>query len=166
MELTQDEIIQILNLIEGSNFGELRLEMGDLKLIVIKGDRAGHVPHREIARSEDPGTVKPSTIITEQHGITGRAEKTRDSTSPTLEEGLLPIKANLLGIFYTRPEPGAPPYVEVGSFVEEDTTVGLIEVMKLFNAVKAGMRGYIEKICVESGELVEYGQTLFLVRPA
>jgi acetyl-CoA carboxylase biotin carboxyl carrier protein len=77
--------------------------------------------------------------------------------------GLIPIKAPLLGTFYRTPKPGAPPYVEVGSLVNEDDPVCIIEVMKLFNTVKAGIRGRISQICAEQGQMVEYHQTLFLV---
>ncbi len=55
--------------------------------------------------------------------------------------------------------------MEVGTFVHEDDTVCLLEVMKVFNTVKTGVRGRIDKICVESGELVEFRQVLFLARP-
>ena len=81
------------------------------------------------------------------------------------EEGLIPIKSPVLGIFYRSPKPRAPPFVEVGQYVKEDDTVCLIEVMKLFNAVKAGVRGRIARICAENTEMVEYQQRLFLVEP-
>lgn len=71
----------------------------------------------------------------------------------------------MVGVFYRAPEPGAAPFVEAGACVREDDTVGLIEVMKLFHAVKSGVRGRIAKICVENAELVEYGQVLFLLEP-
>jgi acetyl-CoA carboxylase biotin carboxyl carrier protein len=81
------------------------------------------------------------------------------------EKGWSPIRAPILGTFYRRPSPEEPPFVDTGAFVSENDTVCLLEVMKVFNTVKAGVRGYIEKICVESGELVEFGQILFWVRP-
>jgi acetyl-CoA carboxylase biotin carboxyl carrier protein len=71
----------------------------------------------------------------------------------------------LLGRFYSQPEPGAAPFVTVGSDVNEDTTVGLIEVMKTFNAVRAGVSGTVTEICAQDAELVEYGQVLLRVRP-
>jgi acetyl-CoA carboxylase biotin carboxyl carrier protein len=81
------------------------------------------------------------------------------------EDGLIPINSPLLGIFYRAPKPGAPPFVEIGSYVTEDDTVCLVEVMKLFNTVKAGVKGRIAKICIENNQVVEYNQTLFLVEP-
>jgi acetyl-CoA carboxylase biotin carboxyl carrier protein len=80
-------------------------------------------------------------------------------------EGLIPIKAPLLGIFYRAPKPGAPPFVEVGDHVTEEDTVCLVEVMKLFNTVKAGINGRIAKICAENSQMVEYNQILFLIDP-
>jgi acetyl-CoA carboxylase biotin carboxyl carrier protein len=92
-------------------------------------------------------------------------QKVGDKAEEILEDKLLPIKSPMLGTFYRRPAPGSPPYVEVGSFVEIGDTICLIEVMKVFNAVKAEVRGYIAKILQETGGLVEYGQTLFLISP-
>lgn len=69
----------------------------------------------------------------------------------------------MLGTFYRTPKPAAPPYVEVGSLVDEEDPVCIIEVMKLFNTVKSGVRGRIAQICAEQGQMVEFQQTLFLV---
>jgi len=71
----------------------------------------------------------------------------------------------MVGTFYITPEPGAPPFVEVGGNIDEDTTVGLIEVMKVFNAIRSGVRGVVEEICIQGGQFVEYGQTIMLVKP-
>jgi acetyl-CoA carboxylase biotin carboxyl carrier protein len=78
-------------------------------------------------------------------------------------EGLVAIKAPMLGTFYRTPKPGAPPFVEVGAMVDKDDPVCIIEVMKLFNTVKAGVQGRIAQICAEQGQLVEYQQVLFLI---
>jgi acetyl-CoA carboxylase biotin carboxyl carrier protein len=77
----------------------------------------------------------------------------------------VPITAPLLGTFYVAPEPGAPPFVQVGAAITEDTTVGLIEVMKVFNSVRASVKGTIAQVVAQNGQFVEYGQTLFLVKP-
>jgi acetyl-CoA carboxylase biotin carboxyl carrier protein len=78
---------------------------------------------------------------------------------------MLPVTAPLLGTFYVAPEPGAPPFVKVGQAVTEDTTVGLIEVMKVFNSVRAAVKGTIHEVVVQNGQFVEFGQTLFIVKP-
>jgi acetyl-CoA carboxylase biotin carboxyl carrier protein len=75
------------------------------------------------------------------------------------------IVAPMLGTFYRAPAPGEAPFVEVGSTVEPDTIVCIIEVMKMMNSVHAGVAGTIAEVCVESGEPVEYGAPLFRVEP-
>ena len=68
-----------------------------------------------------------------------------------------------VGVFYRSPAPGEPPFVEVGTRVEPDTIVCIIEVMKMMNSVPAGIAGTIAEIHAENAELVEYGQPLFRV---
>ncbi len=72
----------------------------------------------------------------------------------------------MVGTFYTSPKPGAPAFVDVGSSVSESTDVCIVEAMKVFNTIKAEVSGKIEKILVKDGDAVEFGQKLFLVRPA
>ena len=76
-----------------------------------------------------------------------------------------PIVAPMLGTFYRAPAPGAAPFVDVGSAVEPDTIVCIIEVMKMMNSVHAGVAGTIAEVYVENGEPVEYGAPLFRVEP-
>lgn len=175
MKLTEDEVFQILKLLKESSFDELSLEMGDLKLHVRKSAHPGRA-------GGACGTISPTQMeVSKQEGGQSRLQETRsvaaevrervaitapEEVAPIPEEGLLKITSPMLGTFYRRPAPGEPPYVEVGTFVKEDDTVCLLEVMKVFNSVKAGVNGYIVKICAESGDLVEYGQTLFLVKPS
>lgn len=78
---------------------------------------------------------------------------------------LIPIKATMTSVFYRRPSPEEPPFVDVGSKVNKDTVVCLLEVMKCYRSVISGVSGTIEKICVESGQLVKKDTVLFLVRP-
>ena len=71
----------------------------------------------------------------------------------------------MMGTFYRSPKPGDPVFVEEGQIVNEDTTICIIEVMKLFSTIHAGMKGRIVKICAEDSQLVEYDQVLFLIEP-
>ena len=79
------------------------------------------------------------------------------------DPALTPVRAPLLGTYYRAPKPGAPPFVEAGASVEPDTVIGIIEVMKLMNAVRAGTRGVVREIRARDGTLVEYGEILLLV---
>jgi len=166
MSLTEDEVIQIFKFIEDSNFDEFNLTMGDLKLVIRK--RSGSSPNNEehvVKLPTEPIMIEEPAIETKERNYEIKGQKIEEKAIETFGEGFVTIKSPMLGTFYRRPDPSAPPYVEVGSLVEENDTVCLIEIMKVFNAVKAEVKGYIDKIFPESGQLVEYGQPLFLVRP-
>jgi acetyl-CoA carboxylase biotin carboxyl carrier protein len=75
------------------------------------------------------------------------------------------VASPMLGTFYRAQAPGAPPFVDLGTRVEQDTVVCLIEVMKMMNSVPAGVVGTIVEVCAENAELVENGAPLFQVRP-
>jgi acetyl-CoA carboxylase biotin carboxyl carrier protein len=167
MDLTEDEVNQILKWVEESSFDELDLAMGEMRLVVRKRRDGSSVKEEVVGKAPNQaGVPEPAGMeagkekpLRSVRGMEGRAGE-------SLEEGLSAIQSPMLGTFYRCPAPGARPYVEVGSFVEEGDTVCLIEVMKVFNAVKTGVRGYIAEVFPETGQLVEYGQTLFFVSPA
>ncbi len=170
--ITQEDVLFILKLLDESPFDELQIEYGDLKLRV-KKQGAVDGGERDV---RDDQRMKPSRAVETQGGQSPQPQalegKMPTMPSPPVddstlvEKGLVPIRAPMLGTFYRTPKPGAPPFVEVGSFVEEDDPVCIIEVMKLFNTVRAGVRGRIAKICAEQGQMVEFQQTLFWVEKA
>lgn len=82
------------------------------------------------------------------------------------EAGLVPITSPMVGTFYSSPDPESPSYVSVGDNVSQDTTVCIVEAMKVFSEIKAECSGKIAKVLVKNAEPVEYGQPLFLVRPS
>lgn len=81
------------------------------------------------------------------------------------DDGLLAVESPMVGTFYAKPNPESDNFVKVGAAVGPDTVVCLIEAMKVFNEVQAGVSGTIERMLVENGDPVEFGQKLFLVRP-
>lgn len=83
----------------------------------------------------------------------------------SLPPGMAGVHAPNLGTFYRAPKPGAAPYVEIGQQVEVDTEVCLIEVMKLFTPVRAGLRGIVCSVEVNDGQMVEYDQLLLVIEP-
>ncbi len=166
MDLTEDEVLQILKLLDESDFDHLHLEVGDLKLIVSKNGPAPEAV--QTAATVSSATAAPAAAAKPAEAPRAAAKSEpapKAAAEVVVEAGTVPIKAPLLGTFYSRPEPSAPPYVEVGKSVNPDDTVGLIEVMKLFTSVKAGVQGKVNQVCVQSGQMVEYGQILFLVKP-
>jgi len=162
MELTQEEVLQILKLIEKSDFDFMQLQVGELKLTVSKGNYVpSAVATPAVAVPAQPAP-KPAPEIKEAKPKTEPAAA--KPKQPAAADGVV-IVAPMVGTFYTTPEPGAPPFVELGGPVDEETTVGLIEVMKVFNAVQSRANGVIVDVCVQNLQFVEYGQTLFIVKP-
>lgn len=154
MSLTHKDIQEIMALLETSRFDRLSLEMDGLKLELA---REGAAPRQQAETRPAPAPApSPSPAPTQTP-----AAKPRQSS----EEGLLEVKSPLLGVFYRAPKPGEPPFVEVGSTVEEDTIIGIVEVMKLMNSARAGVRGEVVEILGTNGELVEHGEVLMLIRP-
>ena len=116
---------------------------------------------REILRLIDESDGEELRVETEAFTLTVIREA--EPVPPVSEEGALTIEAPILGTFYRAPAPGAAPFVDVGSRVEAETVVCLIEVMKMMNPIPAGVAGTIAEICVENAALVEYGAPLFRV---
>jgi acetyl-CoA carboxylase biotin carboxyl carrier protein len=84
----------------------------------------------------------------------------------TLVEGAVSVVSPLVGVFYRAPKPGEPPFVALGESVEADTTIGLIEAMKVYVAVQAGTSGVVVAIEVEDSQPVEFGQALLWISPS
>ena len=170
MELSEDDVLHILKLIDESKFDYFQLEVGELKITVSKGDPiALNSAPQQVAATQAPPpapvSAKPATAPAVAAAAPAAQTAPASVETRAAAEGLLTVTAPLLGTFYVAPEPGAPPFTHVGANVTEDTTVGLIEVMKVFNSVRAGVKGTIVELVAQNGQFVEYGQTLFLVKP-
>jgi acetyl-CoA carboxylase biotin carboxyl carrier protein len=157
MSLTAKDVAEILRLLESSSFDSLSLEMNGVKLNLQRGSAA---PAREAAAAAGHA---PQPAAESQPRAAQPAPR---KAKPASEAGLTDVPSPLLGIFYRAPKPGEPPFVEVGAKVQEDTVIGIIEVMKLMNSVRAGVKGQIAEVLAENGALVEYGEALMRVRPS
>jgi acetyl-CoA carboxylase biotin carboxyl carrier protein len=161
--LTAQDVAEITRLLEESDFLELRIEHEGMKLTLKRAGARG-------ARAEDAAAASPGTI-----GAPPAAAARRSSAAVSREAlvepeargdpSLIDVTAPLLGIFYRAPRPGDAPYIEVGSVLQEDTVIGIIEVMKLMNSVRAEVRGTVVEIVAEDGSAVEEGQVLLRVSP-
>jgi acetyl-CoA carboxylase biotin carboxyl carrier protein len=160
MELTEDDVLEILKMFEQSKFDFLQLEQGERKITVSKG---GYV---SAATAAAPAAA-PSRLAPAAPPVLSAAAEPPVAPAKTAapEQGLAAIVAPMVGKFYAAPSPSEPPYVLPGTWVEAGATVGLIEVMKVFASVKTDTAGVIERILVSNGQFVEFGQTLFLLRP-
>jgi acetyl-CoA carboxylase biotin carboxyl carrier protein len=144
-----------MKLVEQSSFDELTLEMDGIKLTLRRGGGVVANGAGEALPQVSPAPeVKPAPVAAPVV-----------SSAPS-DPNVKDVPAPLLGTFYRAPKPGAPPFVEVGAAVGEDTVVGIIEVMKLKNTVRAGVRGTVTEILARDATLVEYGETLLRVRKA
>jgi acetyl-CoA carboxylase biotin carboxyl carrier protein len=144
--LTSKDVAEITRLLEESTFTELHLEIDGLKISLRRGAPLPSTPPAIGAERAETRPTAPAAApaAPDPHGHE--------------------VAAPLLGTFYRAPKPGAAPFVEVGSPVNEDTIVGIIEVMKLMNTVRAGVRGTVTEIIAADGALVEFGETLMRVR--
>jgi acetyl-CoA carboxylase biotin carboxyl carrier protein len=154
VSLTAADVAEIMRLVEQSSFDELILEIDGMKLTLRRG---GAVERVNGAAVDEPVSSISATPVAPPVSAQA-AEPSR--ADPNVQA----VAAPLLGTFYRAPKPGAPPFVEIGSTVEEDTVVAIIEVMKLMNTVRAGVRGTVTEILARDGTLVEYGETLLRVR--
>jgi acetyl-CoA carboxylase biotin carboxyl carrier protein len=151
--LTAQDVAEILRLLEESDFLELRIEHEGLKLTL---RRAGA---READSAAAPAVTSAAAAGPASRPMPESAAVPPAGSAPS-DSSLIEITAPLMGIFYRAPRPGAAPYVEVGSVLEVDTVIGIIEVMKLMNSVRAEARGTVIEILAEDGAAVEEGQVL------
>jgi len=129
-------------------------------------DSDEQVTLRRQGPQQDPVIVTTPTTTTAVAPATAPAGAAAPAETDASEEGLLKIESPMVGTFYTAANPDAEPFVAVGAIVGPETNVCVIEAMKIFNEIKAECSGTIEKVLVSNAEAVEFGQTLFLVRPA
>jgi len=178
--LSDDEVRRIALLVETldrSTFDYLQVDMGNLKVTIGKGNSPQTLPMGVTLNGAGTGlptgslqgltAVPPAGIPTVDPALaTPHPAPQVSRNEASAQDETVTIMAPLMGRFYTKPEPGAAPFVSVGSEVNADTTVGVIEVMKVFNAVPAGVSGVVTEICVQDAEFIEYRHILFRVRPA
>jgi len=169
MDLTNDDVLKILKIIDESDYDDVRLEIGDLQLHVQKKSGAAS----ELLLASQENNESPRTAALSAQPAAAPAAKAPATVVPTaaktlveetIPEGMTAVRSPMLGTFYRAPAPGEKPFVEVGDTVVPDDTVCLVEVMKLFNSIKAGVAGTVMKIHVENASMVEYGQLLILIK--
>lgn len=148
--LTLAEIMELIKTINQSAITRFELEQEGTRLAIAKD--GGLAPVTTTTAAAGPAAAQPAAVRPEER------------PEPAGGAGGHKITAPLIGTFYAAPEPGARPFVEPGQKVSADTVVCVLEVMKLFNEVEAGVKGEILEVLVKDGELVEYGQPLFVIR--
>jgi acetyl-CoA carboxylase biotin carboxyl carrier protein len=159
------EIREIIKLIDQSNINELKIEDEGTKLCIKKGSAdivytavpAPEPQQAPAAQVQPPAPQAPASAPVPQAAPAAPSAEADDAN-------LHKITSPMVGTFYGAPEPGTAQYVSVGDKVKNNTIVCIVEAMKLFNEIEAEVSGEIVKVLVQDGQLVEYGQPLFLVK--
>lgn len=155
----QEAIKRIVEAFERSDWQEIDVRWGDLRVhLVADGDS-------KVSEATRAETADPSRREAEAD-VSADAPPEAPATAPSsLPEGALVVTSPSPGIFWRAPEPGAPPFVDVGTTVEPGSTLCIVEVMKLMSHVKAGMSGEVVAIYVENGVAVAKDEPLFALDP-
>jgi acetyl-CoA carboxylase biotin carboxyl carrier protein len=141
MNLTNEDVEEIVKLLDSSFYDELHLKTSKFDL-----------------RLRRSGSGWTQEVVTE--GAVVPVEATKPAAASDDVAGLVSVRAAMVGTFYRAPKPGAPPFVDIGADVTEHTVIGIIETMKLMNAISAGASGRVIEILAPNGEIVEVGQVL------
>ena len=156
-------LVQILK--ESPELGAIEVRRGLFGAwSTVRVSRAGHPSSNSMSHvvvAQGPGSVSAAPAAPLEAPPRAAASAPPAPATP----GLLEIKSPMVGTFYSAPEPGAQPYVKVGTRVTPGQVVCIIEAMKIMNEIESEVQGTIKEVCLESAQPVEFGQTLFRVDP-
>lgn len=178
-KITPQDLAQIREIVEvfnASSFDSLTLELPGMKLTV--GTGSAPVPNpagvtdfgMTLSPAHSPTAGQQPAAAASQYPASSNAQSGTGAASAPLtasgvDDGSVAVIAPTMGAFYSRPDPSSPPFAEVGASVDADDTVGLIEIMKVFNNVSAGISGVVTEVCIADGEAIEFGQVIMRIRP-
>jgi acetyl-CoA carboxylase biotin carboxyl carrier protein len=162
VDLTNEDVQDILHVLDSLPFGELSLETARFRLSLRRAGNGDWTQALEI--------LVPPALAADAGAPAGPAEPgaaagpRRPAAVSPAGAGLTDVRAPLLGTFYRAPRPGAPPFVAVGSLVRPDTVVCIIETMKLMNSVTAGVSGTVTEILLANAQFAEQDTVLMRIR--
>jgi acetyl-CoA carboxylase biotin carboxyl carrier protein len=163
------EIEQLIDVLIERQVTEFEMEQNGAKIRVKRGNSLVSNPGAGEAYLEDPappGLSQPAVPSAPARPPLPAEEPPPAEAPPESTEGLYIMKSPIVGTFYAAPAPNAPPFVQVGDVVQLGQVLCIIEAMKLMNELEAEVAGEITRIYVESGQPVEYGQSLFAIKPS
>ena len=160
-----EEIREILTIFLDSELQELRLEIGNVRLAVTKSGAAG-IAAQPFSSPAPSAAVEAAPAVPAAPATAAVPAAAAAEAAAAPREGRVAVTASSVGVFYRRPSPDQPPFVQVGSVVAANDPVCLIEVMKMFTGVVAPCAGRIADILIEDATMVEYGQPLMYIEPA
>lgn len=154
------EIEQILAILKQNDVTEFELSRGDTHIKLTRSPR-----HQVSLASSAPVTIEPA-IVSAGTGTATPANEDTSTASQASNVNLFRVESPLVGTFYRKPAPDAEPYVTEGMTVKKGDILCIVEAMKLMNEIEATVSGKIEKVLVGDGEVVEFGEVLFLINPS
>jgi acetyl-CoA carboxylase biotin carboxyl carrier protein len=154
--VNMDELRELIALMRDNALVELELENKDLRVRLRRDSAPGESAHATLPAP----APAPEPVAAHAPAHPG----TQATTAASQDQDLHIIPSPIVGTFYRSPSPSADPFVKIGTSVEPDTVVCIIEAMKLMNEIQAETTGEVAKIYVENGQPVEYGQPLFGIR--
>jgi acetyl-CoA carboxylase biotin carboxyl carrier protein len=152
---------QMVRLMAAHDLSAMEVHDGDKRVVLHRGPVAQAGP---AVYTLGPAAAPAATAGAP--ASTPAAAAAASAVAAAEEASFVAIKSPMVGTFYAAPSPDSKPFVSVGTSIDEETDVCVIEAMKVFNNIKAETRGTVARILVTNGQTVEYGQTLFLVKPA
>jgi len=160
MEL--EKVKELIDMMKANDLNELEIVDGQTRVVLKRGTGQSipQVVAQPVAIPTSSAPVSPTAEASAAVPVEMGAKKEAEQ-----EGKLSEIISPIVGTCYSSPSPNADSFVKVGSKVEEDTVVCIIEAMKVMNEIKSGVSGTIKEILVNDGSAVEYGQPLFLVEP-
>ncbi|MFF2090249.1 acetyl-CoA carboxylase biotin carboxyl carrier protein [Paenibacillus sp. NPDC058174] len=160
------EIKELIKLVDQTSVHELEIENEGARLLIRKPGKTEvvNVQAAPITHTYSPAPVPTAAPQASAAPAAQPAAQEAPAASPS-KENLHSITSPMVGTFYSSPSPDASEFVKVGDRVNEKSVVCILEAMKLMNELEAEVRGEIVEILVTNGQLVEYGQPLFLVKP-
>ena len=144
------KVKEIIDIMVENDLVEVEIVNGDSKIHLKRPGSVGVVTH----------TAAPLPIMAPAAAYPGAAP-----AAPTASDNFADIKSPIIGTFYSAPSPDSAPYVKAGDHVTPDTVICIVEAMKVMNEIKAETSGTIEKVLITNGQVVEFGQVIFKVRP-
>ncbi len=156
------EIQDLIDLLTERQISEFELEKGGTRIRIKRGNSGEAMlpPLGSEANLESPPASPPPPPVEEKR------ESAAPSEAAESTEGLHVVKSPIVGTFYSSPAPNAPPFVERGDTVSVGQTLCIIEAMKLMNEIESEVAGEVVRVYAENGQPVEYGQSLFALKPS
>ena len=155
-----EEICELIRLVGSSGVSTVEVEHAGSR-VRIEGPA-----HAAAAPVAPPTAAVSAPQVASEASAAPPAAAPEPAAAPVEQEELHSISSPIVGTFYRAPNPDADPYVKVGDFVEPGQTLCIVEAMKLMNEIESDVSGTVVRVLPENAQAVEYGENLFLVRPA